>query len=129
MSEYSAVLGITSHTRTTTACAIVAKTDETAARTFRGSHPTKAILGAADLIEHVAYLRCCRGEPPEGQRTLRFPKVRSRPPGAPNMAGLLRPAERHLGTAGEKSPGPPPSASPKSTRVCVLICHPGVAAI
>ena len=39
MSEYSTVLGITNHTRTTTACAIVAKTGETAARTFRGVSP------------------------------------------------------------------------------------------
>ena len=36
MSEYPAVFGIDSHARTTTVCAIVVETGETATRTFPG---------------------------------------------------------------------------------------------
>ena len=36
MSEYSTVFGIDSHARTTTVCAIVVETGETATRTFPG---------------------------------------------------------------------------------------------
>ena len=40
MSEYSTVFGIDSHARTTTVCAIVVETGETATRTLRGSRHT-----------------------------------------------------------------------------------------
>ena len=39
MSEYSTVFGIDSHARTTTVCAIVVETGETATRTFPGVSP------------------------------------------------------------------------------------------
>ena len=39
MSEYPAVFGIDSHARTTTVCAIVVETGETATRTFPGVSP------------------------------------------------------------------------------------------
>ena len=39
MSEYSTVFGLDSHARTTTVCAIVVETGETATRTFPGVSP------------------------------------------------------------------------------------------
>ena len=49
------------------------------------------------------------------------------PPSTLNMASLLHLAARRLGLSGEKPPGLPPPALPKSAYVCVLICDPEVA--